>query len=527
MLNRSLRLFEVDLILKLGFFIRHLHQHVEQLHKEQSSEHQVLLNVYRGQGLSQESFQKLLQSKGGLLSFNNFLSTSTSRKVSLNFARCAIKGVESVGVLFVMHIDPNASSTPFASLKDVSYYKDTEEEILFSMNTVFRIGDIEALDDTKQLWQVKLTLTADNDPQLDALMARLREETRGMTGWQRLALLLTKVGETSKAEEIYLELLDQTSEEIFKAYYLHQLGCIKYRQDEYRPAISYFENAMEIRQRLLPPLHPHLAASYNSIGGAYYSMGDHARALSFYAQAVEIREKSLSPNDLSMTTSYNNIAILYSQMGEYSKAVAFYEKALALGERSLPPNHPDLATSYNNVGGLYDDMNEYSKALSFYLKAFPSDHPDLPESYSNVGSAYMSNGEVSKAMECHQKALAMREKALSEHHPDLATSHSNMGLIYDTMGEYENALLSHQKALEIREKALLSNHPILATSHNNMAVVYFKMGEASKAVPYFERAVEIAQLSLPSNHPHLQLFRQSLESARMKSSPRNLHWSAE
>ena len=523
MLNRSLRLFEVDLILKLGFFIRHLHQHIEQLHKDQSPQHPGPFNVYRGQGLSQASFQKLLRSKGGLLSFNNFLSTSKNRKVSLNFTHIAGKGVDTVGVLFAMTIDPTTSSTPFASLNDVSYYKDTEEEILFSMNTVFRVGEIESFDDTNRIWQVQLTLTADNDPQLDRLMTSLRAETRGNTGWQRLGSLLTKVGHTKKAEEIYLVLLDKPVEEILKGYYYHQLGGIKYRQGEYRAAVSYFEISIEIWQRLLPPLDPHLAASYNSIGGAYYSMGDHSKALSFYEQAMEIREQSLPPNDLSLTTTYNNIAILYSQMGEYSKAAIFYEKALAIEKAVLPPNHPDLATSYHNVGGLYNDMNDYSKALSFFLtalhireRALPADHPDISESYSNVGSAYLSLGDVSKALASHEKALAMHEKSLSENHPNLATSHSNTGLVYDTMGEYQKALASHQKALAIREKVLLATHPMMATSHNNIGVVYFKMGDASKAAHHFERAVEIAQLSLPPNHPNLQLFRKSLESARMQ-----------
>ncbi|CAF4288888.1 unnamed protein product, partial [Rotaria sordida] len=37
MLNRGLRLLDVDIILKMGFFIRHLHQHIEKLHREQQA----------------------------------------------------------------------------------------------------------------------------------------------------------------------------------------------------------------------------------------------------------------------------------------------------------------------------------------------------------------------------------------------------------------------------------------------------------------------------------------------------------
>ncbi|CAF4475970.1 unnamed protein product [Rotaria sp. Silwood2] len=37
MLNRGLRLMDVDIILKMGFFIRHLHRHIESLHRQQQS----------------------------------------------------------------------------------------------------------------------------------------------------------------------------------------------------------------------------------------------------------------------------------------------------------------------------------------------------------------------------------------------------------------------------------------------------------------------------------------------------------
>ena len=76
MLNRGLRSLDMEAMTKLGFFIRHLHIQLEELHQEQSANFQKAFIVYRGQGLSKDDFQNLMGSKGGLLSFNNFLSTS-------------------------------------------------------------------------------------------------------------------------------------------------------------------------------------------------------------------------------------------------------------------------------------------------------------------------------------------------------------------------------------------------------------------------------------------------------------------
>ncbi|CAF1397094.1 unnamed protein product [Rotaria sordida] len=79
MLNHGLRQMDVDVILKMGFFIRHLHQHITDLHREQQNSTAAMpskFQVFRGQGLSMEAFEKIKKTKGGLMSFNNFLSTS-------------------------------------------------------------------------------------------------------------------------------------------------------------------------------------------------------------------------------------------------------------------------------------------------------------------------------------------------------------------------------------------------------------------------------------------------------------------
>ena len=77
MLNDALRMLEADTIITMGFFIRDLHQQIEELYQKQVSNYRGKpFIVYRGQGLSTTDFEKLRKTKDGLMSFNNFLSTS-------------------------------------------------------------------------------------------------------------------------------------------------------------------------------------------------------------------------------------------------------------------------------------------------------------------------------------------------------------------------------------------------------------------------------------------------------------------
>ncbi|CAF1484611.1 unnamed protein product, partial [Adineta steineri] len=262
MLNQALRIMDADIIINIGFFLRDVHQQIKQLHKQQVSSYgRKPFVVYRGQGLMKSDFEKLQKAKGGLMSFNNFLSTSKDKEVSLDFAGRASIEPNKVGIFFIMSIDPCIESTPFASIKEVSYFKE-EEEILFSMHTVFRVSAIKQMDNKNQLYQVELELTSDDDKQLRSLTDRIREEAGGSTGWKRLGKLLLKIGQFNKAEELYNVLLEQTSDESEKALYYNQLGYVKDDQGDYKKAICYYEQALEIQQKTLPSNHPSLATSY-------------------------------------------------------------------------------------------------------------------------------------------------------------------------------------------------------------------------------------------------------------------------
>ncbi|CAF4214545.1 unnamed protein product, partial [Adineta steineri] len=477
MLNYALRSMEGETIINMGFFIRDLHQQLQQLQQEQISIfHDKPFLVYRGQGLSKADFEKLQKTQGGLISFNNFLSTSTEQYIPLGLASNASETADMVGILFKMLIDPHVESVPFASIKAISWFPG-EDEILFSMHTIFRVGAIKQMENNTQLYLVELQLTSDHDQELRLLTNRIREELFGDNGWERLGDLLLAVGQVNKAYELYNILFEETAHNGKKAHYYDQLGEISYCQGDYEKAIWYYEHAFEIREKTLPLNHPDMATSYNNIGLGYQNIGEYSKALSFCEQAVEIRQKTLPSNHPDLAISYNNIGLVYTSMEEYSKALSYYEKALAIFENNLPSNHPSLAASYNNISLVYNKIGEYVKALSFcekaleiYQKTHSSNHPSLATSYKNMGDLYNNMGEYAKALSCYEKSLEIRQKTIPSNHPDLTSLYKNIGGVYNEMGEYSKALSFFEKALEICQNIIPLNHSDLATSYSNIGL---------------------------------------------------------
>ena len=512
MLNRALRNLESSTIIKMGFFIHNLHQQILQLHQQQVDTYcQESFLVYRGQGLSTTDFEKLTRNPGGLISFNNFLSTSKDKEVSLPFARGALIHSNMFGILFVMSIDPVMRKTPFASIGDVSYFQ-TEDEILFSMHTIFRVRTIKKLEDNDRLYQVELQLTTDDDQELQMLTEKIRKEATGDTGWERLGNLLLKIGHPNEAEELYKILLEQASADN-KPHFYNRLGYVKRQQGDYMTAIENYEKALQIEENTLPPDHPLLTIAHDSIGSMYMSMGEYSKALSYLEKALAIKEKTPPFNHDWLVTTCNDIATVYEKLGECSKALLYQKKALEIRLGTLPFDHTDLATSYMCIGVTLFNMREYSTAISYYEKALdiqqttlPFNHPELARNYVYIGLTHYQMKEYSKAVIYYEKALGVQQRTLPSDHPGLCTSYVTIGLAYFNMGEYSKAISSNEKALEIQEKTLSPNHPALATSYNSIGLVYHKMGEYSKAVSYYEKALEIQEKTLSSNHLQLATF---------------------
>ena len=386
MLNRALRTLDSDIIIKLGFFISDLHRQIEQLYQEQfkCTDSSETLTLYRGQSLSQIEFQRMKETKGGLISFNCFLSTSESRQISLHFANHALANPDLVGTLFVITVDSHQSTTPFASVANVGRFRDKEKEILFSMHTVLRIGEITSIEENSQLYQVNLTLTTDNDEDFVALTNRIREEAEGTTDWDQLGELLLKMGQPAKAQQVYEILREEATTEIEKARIYHQLGRVKDDLGDYHEALRLYETALSLQKRLLCSTHSDLAKTYNSIGLAYYSLGEYWKALSSHEKALKIKQQSLSPNHPDLAKSYNNIGVTYCNIGEYAQALLSYEKSLEIRHQSLPSAHPDLAASYNNIGFVYSQMGEYSKTVPFYERALEIGQQSLPPNHPSL-----------------------------------------------------------------------------------------------------------------------------------------------
>ena len=195
MLNKALWTPQPDVLYKLRYFLRHLHQQIVSQSVLQENNRRSFV-VYRGQNMSEDEVDKFKENLGGFLSFNNFLSTSLNERIARHF----LPGLY-LQVLFEMHIDEKIVKYPFANIEHLSYQqgKNNEGEILFSMGTVFRIIQIRK---ESNFYRVRLSLSQDIDEELDHYTKSNRELTHSTHSFLSLLKLMEQVSQFHTIHQI-------------------------------------------------------------------------------------------------------------------------------------------------------------------------------------------------------------------------------------------------------------------------------------------------------------------------------------
>ena len=153
--NIAFRKQDFEVIFKYRHFLVDLYSQLSFLHNQQYQNRDGSLTVYRGQMMFQEELMKLKQNVGQLVSINTFFSTSTSCNIAADFSGNGEHQVEGiVSVIFQVTVDLTVPCRPFANISQLSHIND-ENEILFSMETIFQIDSVELELDT--IWFVKLS----------------------------------------------------------------------------------------------------------------------------------------------------------------------------------------------------------------------------------------------------------------------------------------------------------------------------------------------------------------------------------
>ncbi|UJR29636.1 hypothetical protein I4U23_017184 [Adineta vaga] len=439
LLNKALRLQDVDVLFNMRFYLKHLHQEIERQHKQwlllPASKTTTKLVLFRGFNVSAEEFTALKIQRRSFLSVTSFLSTTRDRDVAAIFA--GLSTTDRAAVLLEIEIDVRNCTTPFIDITGQSQFED-ERETLFTMGAIFRIQAIQ--QDSHGLWNVKLKLTGEEDVELRALTEHIRKDDKEGNVIDRLAALTFKMGKYEQSERFSLVMLRgvEMLGNIKVITHAHNsLGVIYVKTRRHQKAIFHFKAALAVASKHRSPYDCQISTILTNLGMAYHKLKDYDKASSCYKESLTMDLAAPTPNYISIARTYNNLGGLFGEQRRIENAIPMIEKALQIHQEVLPANHPSVATGYFNLGALHGQKAAYEQALTCYnialfmqLAALPSDHPELARTYFAMARTLEIQGKYREALENMQLALNITETNLPLDHPDCIYMNQWLMILY-------------------------------------------------------------------------------------------------
>ena len=144
---------------------------------------------------------------------------------------------------------------------------------------------------------------------------------------------------------------------------LHNLGGLEHARGHHAAGEPLARRSVEIREKVLGPSHPTVAADRAAWGALLEGLGRLEEAERAYADAFAVFETQLGPDSLEVASSLTALAGVWRAWGHRDEAETAYRRAAEIRKKKLGANHFDLALTLNNLGMLLAERGQLDEAI--------------------------------------------------------------------------------------------------------------------------------------------------------------------
>lgn len=243
------------------------------------------------------------------------------------------------------------------------------------------------------------------------------------------------------------------------------MGDPKRASEHFNKAIVFYQD--------IKPNSIELANVFHNLGYSYKRDGKNEQAITYYNQALKIKNEVLGKYHPDTAATLNNIAIVYKNMNNFEEARKITQETIDIKIESLGKNHRDTLKAFSNLaninknfeGGVILALKEHKRVMRIRERELGSD-TDTAASYGNIGLIFMENGKPRYALNWFFKALKIEEIIYGTTQTQTAMTYFNIGNSYFYMNKLVDAKLWLDKAYEIQKDKYGSDHSETRATRN-------------------------------------------------------------
>ncbi|MGV9457204.1 FxSxx-COOH system tetratricopeptide repeat protein [Streptomyces sp. NPDC003635] len=264
-----------------------------------------------------------------------------------------------------------------------------------------------------------------------------------------------------------------------------------------------------------------LAGALHGVGTFMLAQGWTGQALGSLARAAERRTTVLGEGDADTLASRHRLGEALRALGNLQEAFdvhcATLDARLSLhgAQHQLTlQTREALAITCKAMGRTDEAIVQHQAILRDRAAALGDDHTDVLWSMHNLALAYKQAGRLDKALDLHYQVLERRTSLLGPDDPDTLRCLHNIANTLHAARRYEEAIAAQEQSVADRERVLGPGHRDTLRSQSNLADSYLAAGRVAEAVALHQRTLAQRERELGPQEPDTRHSRERHDAAR-------------
>lgn len=267
-------------------------------------------------------------------------------------------------------------------------------------------------------------------------------------------------------------------------------ACLK--NEDYKEALRYYTQALDVTKKVVHPEHPDIADVLASIGFASIKLAMPTESKSNFNAALAIYLKAHSDRTWAATTDGSTKQIDY----DLQRKIACMRAALGTSEFE----HKNFSGAKRHFEDALLDSKRSAVTAVALDRAKSADESavlseariNVSEMFNNIASACAEQGDKEEAIKNYNSALALQIQVSGEDNLSVACTLHNIGTMHYRSGEFHFALKSYKQVLKMH-RYLFGNEDVrIADVLLNIATVHEKADEIERCVSAISAANRIS-----------------------------------
>jgi CHAT domain-containing protein len=300
--------------------------------------------------------------------------------------------------------------------------------------------------------------------------------------------------ESPRTDSLLKQLLDTTRQRVGNndttlAIIYHKMAVNYFNWDKFHTALTYFDSALKLRERHLPPNHVQIAQSYTMIAATLKQVKNYRGAIQYFDKALKINQLNPNQDTISMSRLLFGLGDIYNRLGDSEAGDGYLKHAL----QYMTVQDDNYASCQYYLGINYRHLKKDSFAIKHFKIALNvlTDSSDRADVYHNWGMTLMDKAQYDDALIQLNQALSIY-KQLKYSELSIANTYIEIARTYLHQHKYEQALEAATKSLSLRQQKFEKNfkHFQIAESHTLLGDIAAARNDLITALSRYQIAID-------------------------------------